>query len=60
MFEIAGPVNIETSALIKYIINGIQDAEVNKQILYGATSLKELKKKFTAYEMMKEKMKSHK
>ena len=57
MFEIADPASIGTSAVIKYIIDGIQDAEVNKQILYG-TSLKELKMKFALYETMKEKIKS--
>ncbi|CAK9806353.1 hypothetical protein ANTPLA_LOCUS4851 [Anthophora plagiata] len=45
---------MEVSAVIKYIIDGIQDEESNKMILYGAKSIRELKEKFESYETMKE------
>ncbi|XP_048486445.1 uncharacterized protein LOC125490642 [Plutella xylostella] len=42
---------------IKYIIEGIQDAECNKIMLYGATTYPELKEKLRIYEVVKEKLK---
>lgn len=54
MCEIAAQASIEKVAVIKYIIEGIQDDVVKKTILYGATSIQDLKKKFTLYESMKE------
>ena len=55
MFEIAKQVEIEDSAIIKYIIDRIQD-EINKTVLSGAKNVRELKGKFTLYEAMKENM----
>lgn len=54
MFDIAKQAAIEDAAVIKYIIDGVQDEEVNKTILYGAKNIRELKEKFQLYETMKE------
>lgn len=40
MKELATHGTIKDEALIEYIIDGIQDTEFNKVILYGATDLK--------------------
>ena len=48
---------MEDSSTIKYIIDGIQDDEINKTMLYGAKNVRELKEKFTLYETMKENVK---
>nr|XP_046480972.1 uncharacterized protein LOC124218496 [Neodiprion pinetum] len=53
MLEIAAQVNLEVSVVIKYIIEGIPDEAVNKSILYGAQTIKELKNRFSQYESMK-------
>ena len=53
MLEIAAQVNVETRAVIQYIIDGIQEEAVNKTVLYGTTIIKELKEKFIQYETMK-------
>ncbi|XP_043276001.1 uncharacterized protein [Venturia canescens] len=45
---------VEDEAIIQYIIDGVQDDESNKQILYNSRSLKELKKNFELYDRMKE------
>lgn len=37
-------------AKIQYIIDGVKDEESNKAILYSATTIKELRQKFTQYE----------
>ena len=52
MLEIAKQANMEVSAIIKYIIDGVQDEESNKMILYGAKSIREMKK-FESDEIMK-------
>lgn len=44
---------------IKYIIDGIIDAEINKMVLYGVTSYGDLKERLRTYETIKEKTKSH-
>lgn len=54
MQKIASQSNIEEEALIQHIIDGIQDDEASKTILYGALMLQELKK-FEIYERMREK-----
>ncbi|XP_076660236.1 uncharacterized protein LOC143363555 [Halictus rubicundus] len=54
MLEIAKQVDMENAAVIKYIIDGVQDDEVNKTILYGARTIREIKEKFVLYETMKE------
>ena len=41
---------MEEAAKIRYIIDGIRDKEVNKTILYGAKSIKELKENLIIYE----------
>ncbi|XP_012546920.3 uncharacterized protein LOC105841836 [Bombyx mori] len=41
----------------KYIVDGIQDQEINKIMLYGVTTYTELKEKLKIYEILKEKMK---
>ncbi|XP_050546080.1 uncharacterized protein LOC126908211 [Daktulosphaira vitifoliae] len=53
MKQIAQLGNIEEDSLIDYIIAGIRDLELNKMILYGATSIDELKLKLELYEKMK-------
>lgn len=58
MLTIAADVDMDTDAVIQYIIDGIPDTEINKAILYGATSIKELKNKLRAYENMKRGTKS--
>ncbi|XP_060804305.1 uncharacterized protein LOC132902567 [Amyelois transitella] len=47
--------NIEDAALMEYVIDGIEDTETNKAILYGASNLKEFRKKLDIYKTMKEK-----
>lgn len=42
---------------IKYVVDGIQDQEINKIMLYGVTTYAELKEKLKIYEILKEKMK---
>ncbi|XP_044578877.1 stress response protein NST1-like [Cotesia glomerata] len=54
MLQIASQVNLEVSVVIKYIIEGIPDEAVNKSILYGAQTIKELKERFSQYESMKQ------
>ena len=52
VLDIASHAEIELEAKIQYIIDGIQDNEANKSVLYGATTIKELRKKFTFYEAL--------
>lgn len=53
MLDIANQASVETDAVIQYIIDGIEDEETNKTILYGARNIRELKEKFKIYETMK-------
>ncbi|XP_026828423.1 uncharacterized protein LOC113562643 [Ooceraea biroi] len=53
MMEIASHADVELEATIQYVIDGIHDDPVNKTILYGAVSVKELRKKLSQYEAMK-------
>ncbi|KYN50047.1 hypothetical protein ALC62_00074, partial [Cyphomyrmex costatus] len=55
MQEIAEQGHIEEDALIQYIIDGIQDEECNKTLLYNAETIRELKKCFEVYDRIKEK-----
>lgn len=57
MCELASQANIEIAAVIQYIIDGIQDDETNKVVLYGAKTVRELKDRFVQYERIKENMK---
>jgi hypothetical protein len=41
---------------VKYVVDGIQDAEINKIMLYGVTSYNELKEKLKIYEELKSKI----
>ncbi|XP_070518800.1 uncharacterized protein [Cardiocondyla obscurior] len=41
--ELASHAEMEVESKIQYIIDGIKDEEVNKSILYGATTIKELR-----------------
>ncbi|CAH0551168.1 unnamed protein product [Brassicogethes aeneus] len=54
--EIAGQAEVEKRAVIQYIIEGIDDDATNKSILYGATSIKQLKERFGQYENMRREM----
>ncbi|XP_076382074.1 uncharacterized protein LOC143260475 [Megalopta genalis] len=54
--EIASQGNVEDDALIEHIINGIQDEEMNKTMLYGACSLHEMRKRLELFDRRKEKM----
>ncbi|KAL0880685.1 hypothetical protein ABMA27_001903 [Loxostege sticticalis] len=49
MKEIALHGKIEDAALIEYVIDGIRDSESNKVILYGASDMKEFRKKLDIY-----------
>lgn len=58
MFYIAKQVNMESSSVIKYIIDGIPDKETDKMVLYGAKNIQELEEKLALYEAMKENAKT--
>lgn len=49
---------MESSVIIRYIIVGTRDEEINKVILYGAKNIRELKEKLTMSEVMKENAKT--
>ncbi|XP_076483268.1 uncharacterized protein LOC143305099 [Bombus vancouverensis nearcticus] len=53
MLEIANHVDMEEEAKVEYIVDGIIDDENNKAVLYGATSVKELRKRLVMYEEQK-------
>lgn len=53
VLEMASHGDIELDVKLQYIIDGIQDEEVNKHILYGATTVKELRIKLKQYETQK-------
>lgn len=53
MMEIAAQADLETSVVIRYIIEGIVDEATNKVILYGAKTVKQLKERLTQYQQMK-------
>lgn len=58
MLEIAAQADVEAVATIKYIIEGIPDDATNKVMLFGASTIKELKAKLVQYEQLKQSMKS--
>lgn len=60
MQEIASHVCVEDDALIEHIIDGIQDDEINKTMLYGAQTLHEIRKQLELYDKRKEKMRENK
>nr|XP_033199848.1 myosin-9-like [Bombus vancouverensis nearcticus] len=53
MLGIASHMDMEEAAKMRYIIEGIKDKDVNKTILYGARSMKELKENLIIYEEQK-------
>lgn len=53
MMHIGSQADVEDEAIIQYVIDGIDDYESNKSILYGAATIKEIKKRLEMYEMMK-------
>lgn len=50
VLELASHSEMELESKIQYIIDGIKDDEVNKSILYGATTIKELRQRLMQYE----------
>jgi len=56
MMEIAKQGYVSEDAIINYIISGIQDSEINKILLYGATPISEFKVKLQLFTKMKFKM----
>lgn len=52
ILETASHADIEIESKIQYIIDGVPD-EVSKSILYSATTIKELRKRFRHYETQK-------
>ncbi|XP_066585643.1 uncharacterized protein PF3D7_1120000-like [Prorops nasuta] len=60
MQEIEAQGDIEIDSLLEYIINGVQNDEANKVILYNARSLKELKEAFDVYDKIKLNIKKEK
>lgn len=56
MKELALHGKVEDAALIEYVIDGIRDSETNKAILYGATDMKEFRKKLEIYSEFRKKM----
>lgn len=52
MLDSASHADMELEAKIQYIIDGVQDESGNKSILYGATTIKELRKRFSQYEAL--------
>lgn len=53
MRELAARGTIELDALFDYVINGLNDETNNKQILYGAKTVREFKDKLDIYEKIK-------
>nr|XP_012232177.1 PREDICTED: uncharacterized protein K02A2.6-like [Linepithema humile] len=58
LLDIVSPINMETSAVIQYIIDGIVDDEISKTILYGAKTISQLKARLDTYELIKAKNKN--
>lgn len=56
MKELALHGKVEDAALIEYVIDGIRDLETNKVILYGATDIKDFRKKLEIYSDFKKKL----
>lgn len=56
MMEIAKQGDVSEDSLLDYVIAGIQDSEVNKALLYGATTISDFKIKLQLYVKMKSRM----
>lgn len=50
VLELASHSDMELESKIQYIIDGIKDEETHKSILYGASTIKELRQKLKQYE----------
>ena len=55
MQEVASQGVLEEMALVQYVIDGIEDEETNKTILYSARCIRELKKNLEIYDRMRKK-----
>jgi len=55
MQEIAEQDYVEEDAFVQYIIDGVQNDDCNKTVLYNATTICELKKCFEVYDRIKKK-----
>lgn len=53
MKEIASRGEIEEEALFQYVIDGVDELSMNKDVLYGARGIKEFKEKLKIYEKMR-------
>ncbi|KAK2578841.1 hypothetical protein KPH14_012196 [Odynerus spinipes] len=53
MLDIAAQAHLDKAMVIDYTIDGVQDEEVYKAVLYGAKTIRELKEKFGLYEKMR-------
>lgn len=51
VLELASHSDMELESKIQYIIDGIKDEEAHKAILYGATTIKELRQRLKQYEI---------
>lgn len=56
MIEIAKQEDVSEDSLLDYVIAGIQDSEVNKSLLYGATTIGKFKIKLQLYVKKKSRM----
>jgi len=56
IMEIAKQGDVSEDSLLDYVIAGLQDSEVNKSLLYGATTISEFKIKLQLYVKMKSRM----
>ena len=55
MMEIGAQFGMKQSAIIQYIVEGIDGDEVSKMMLFGAKDIRELKSKLDVYEKIKNK-----
>jgi len=58
MLKITAQADVDTKSVIQYIIEGIQDEPVNKTVLHGAKTIRELKERLIQYKDMKKEGKS--
>lgn len=59
MLEIAAEGDVEECAVIRYVIDGLEGDNVSKSVLYGATNVREFKKKLEVFEKIVRKPKSN-
>lgn len=58
MVKIAAQADVDTAAVIQYIIQGIKDEAANKNYLYEARTIKELRDRLKRYEKTKQEVQS--